>query len=364
MTPYVLFFVSFLFLVSCTSQAPIQTSFYIYRFDPPAFVEFSADFQPISKIPFSIPRSCELFDVFPAPLGKYLLIELSCPNGQTVLFLDTSSSLPYGHDVSTGSSSTLQPITDSDSHFLAWTSDGRSVYLKVDSLGEARVLRVDTDGSRKEMHVIGWTYDLAARPDSDDFLFTFSRGLGSGSELNFTQNNGQDVETVYADQFHYISFARYSPDGSQIAFIKIPDSQTPFTVGELWVIPSTADSAQEGKYVADADAGHGYAANWSPDGKLIAFVQRENPEDESANQNSESLISNIYTVHIESGELTQITHFTEGYVGTPHWSPDGNTLAFNAVLNGRMQVQIADIKSGEIQSLITESTCCPAWMRK
>jgi len=352
---YLLIF-SFLFLLSCspTSQT-LQTTFYIYRFDPPAFVEFSEDFQSIDEIPFSIPVNCGLFDVFPAPIGKYLLIELSCPNGQTVLFLDASSSL------SAGSGSTMQPVTDSDSHFLAWTSDGKAAYLKVDSLGNARILRVETNGKHKDMDIIGWTYDLASKPNSNDFLFTFSRGLGSGSELYFTQNNGRDAKVLYSDPFNYISYARFSPDASQIAFIKIPDSQTPFTVGELWVMD--VDGSEPHK-LADADAGHGYAANWSPDGTRIAFVKRENAEDESANQSSDSLISNIYLVNVAGGELTQVTHFRNGRVETPHWSPAGNTLAFTTVLNGRMEVQIADIDSGQIRSLMTESTCCPAWMRK
>jgi Tol biopolymer transport system component len=179
--------------------------------------------------------------------------------------------------------------------------------------------------------------------------------------LNFTQNNGRDAKTLYADKFNYISFARYSPDGRMIAFIKIPDTQTPFTVGELWVM--NADGSQARK-LADADAGHGFAANWSPDGDRIAFVKRENPEEQSANQSSDALISNIYVVELESEKLTQITHVTEGYVETPHWSPDGNTLAFTVVLNGRMEVQIADIATGTIWSLLTERTCCPAWMRK
>jgi Tol biopolymer transport system component len=116
--------------------------------------------------------------------------------------------------------------------------------------------------------------------------------------------------------------------------------------------------------LADADAGHGYAANWSPDGSRIALVVRENPEDEIADQSSEALISNIYMVDVESGALTQVTQLEEGRAETPLWSPDGNTLAFNGVINDRMEVRIAELTTGEIRSLITESTCCPAWMRK
>jgi dipeptidyl aminopeptidase/acylaminoacyl peptidase len=337
-------------LLSCApTPQTYQTSLIAYRFSPPAFVEFSAGFQTINEIPFPIPLNCGLFDVFPAPIGEFLLIELSCPNGQAVLFLDTSSA------------SVTQPVTDSDSHFLAWAGDGRSVYLKVDALGDAHVVRAHTSGKRDEMDLSGWTYDLSSKPDSEDFIFTFSRGLGYGSELNFAQRKGRNSQPLYADQFNYISFARYSPDGSKIAFIKIPDSQTPFTVGELWVMDADGSNLRK---LADADAGHGYAANWSVDGEWIAFVKRENPRDEGADQSSDSLISNVYRVNVLSGELTQVTFLTAGRVETPHWSPDGHRLAFNKVLNGRMEVQIADIPSGEIRSLMTESTCCPAWMRK
>ena len=339
------------FLLSCTPQPqlPTQTTFYVYRFAPPAFVEFSSDFQVTKEIPFSIPPDCGLLDVFSPAVGKFLLIELSCPNGQTVLFLDTDSS------------SVTQPITDSDSHFLAWTSDGKSVYLKVDSLGDARVIRASTNGRGENVDITGWTYDLAARPASTDFIYTFSGGLGEGSELTLVQNDGRDFQQLYVDLFSYISFARYSPDGSQIAFMKIPDSQTPFTVGELWIMDANGANPRK---LADADAGHGYAANWSPDGSQIAFVKRENPDDESANQSADSLISNIYLVNVQSGEMTQVTHLADGHAETPRWSPDGNTLAFNVVLNGRINVQIADMDSGQIRSLITESTCCPAWMRR
>ena len=123
----------------------------------------------------------------------------------------------------------------------------------------------------------------SAKPNSFDFTYTLSRGLGYGSELYLAQNDGQISKLLYTDQYYYISFARFSPDGEKIAFIKTPDSQTPFTVGELWVIDSDGTNPRK---LADADAGHGYAANWSPDGTKIAFVLRENPEDENADRSS------------------------------------------------------------------------------
>ena len=342
----------FLLLTSCTSQTPqvsLQTSFYLYRFNPPALIEFSSDFQRTREIPFSIPPHCGLLNTFSAPIGKDIAIELNCPNGPTVLFLDTETV------------ATIQPISASDSHFLAWTPDGKAAYLKVDSLGNAHTARVHTSGGNDFIPLTEFTYDLAVHPENGDFTFTFSRGLGQGSELWLATKDGNVVEQLYADPFNYISFARYSPDGQQIAFIKIPDTQTPFQVGELWIMNSGSSNAHK---VADADAGHGYAANWSPDGKRIAFVVRENPEDKRADQSGEALISNIYVLEVQSRALQQVTHLENGRAETPIWSPDGNTLAFNIVMNDRMEVQIADLATGEIRSLITEFACCPAWIRK
>jgi dipeptidyl aminopeptidase/acylaminoacyl peptidase len=341
-----------IFPLSCTPETPqpsLQTIFYVFRFDPPALIEFSADFQERREIPFSVPPQCGLFNLYAPPVGKFLAIELSCPNGQTVLFMDTDTDF------------FAQPITDTDSHYLAWAPNGSAVYFKVDSLGSPRVVRVSTKGTQNAVPITEFTYDLAASGDEGEFTFSFSGGLGQGSELWLARRYGSVVEPLYADPLHYISFARYSPDGRQIAFVKIPDTQTTFTVGELWAMNSDGSGARK---LAEADAGHGYAASWSPDGARIAFVVRENPDDDRADQASEALHSNIYVVDVQTGALTQITHFEDGRAETPLWSPRGNTLAFNVVINDRMTVHIADLATGEIRPLITETSCCPAWMRK
>ncbi|HLA05848.1 MAG TPA: hypothetical protein VJ022_00270 [Anaerolineales bacterium] len=361
---------SSLIILSCQST-PIplpQSTLLIYRFNPPAFIEYSLDYRPIDEIPFAIPPSCGLFNTFPAPLGNFLVIELSCPNGQTVLFLDASTSL------SAGSASVTQPVTASDSHFLAWTGDGTAAYLKADSLGSPHILRAYVGGRQDETDITEYAYDVSYNPAGEAITFALSRGLGFGSELYLANRDGRNETLLSADQYNYLSFARWSPDGKQIAFIKIPDTQTPFTVGELWVMDGDGSHARK---LADVDAGHGYAANWSPDGGQIAFVLRENPEDDRADQSSDALVSNIYIVDVETGEIIQVTSFTEGRLETPIWSPDGNTLAFNAVVNGRMKVQVVNAgrvapnesggayrDPGEILFLETESACCPVWMRK
>lgn len=337
-------------LFSCAPQTPPPsptTELYLFRFQPPALLEFSKHLEPIREIPFPIPANCGLLEIASAPVGRFLAIELSCPNGQTVLFLDTNTA------------GLAQPIRDSDSHFLAWAVDGTAAYLKIDSLGTPRVVRVSTDGRRDPLSISEFTYDLATSQDA--FTFSLSRGLGQGSEMYLAKRSGGVSQLLYADQYNYISFARFSPDGKQIAFLKIPDTQTAFTIGELWIMNRDGSHARK---LADADAGHGYAASWSPEGKRIAFVVRENLAEEQADRLSEALISNLYVMDVETGTSVQITHLESGRVETPHWSPEGNLLAFNAVIDDRMAMQVADVETGEVRAIITESACCPAWLRK
>lgn len=335
-----------LMLLSC-SLPPASQSLYIFRYEPPALLQIGDDLSIQSEIPLNVPPECSLWDLYPQPAGAYLAIELSCPGGPTVILMDTDS----------GELSTLldEPL---DSHFLAWDADG--LYLRIDSLGIPRIVRVNPGSAEtKEMDINSLTYDLSPSPDGRAYTYTFSKGLGFGSELWLKSSLSE--KRLLNDPSGIIAFARWSPDGEQIAYIRIPDSQTPFTIGELWVVSA---GGQDSIRLAEADAGHGYEANWSPDGERIAFVKRENPEDESADQSASELVSNIYTVETKSGQVTSITQMGNAVVETPHWSPDGHYVAFNVISNGTITVWIADMVRDQIEPVLRGATCCPAWMRK
>ena len=332
------------------SPGPLTTAFYVLRREPPALLQLSPENKILHEIPIAIPSGCAVDSVFAPPRGAQLAIQYECAFGQAVVWLNTE----------TGEA--RQPVTDSDSHFMAWARDGQFAYLKVDTVNRPHIVRAPLVGKPRYTPITELSYDLAPKPGSNsDFLFSFSRGMGLGSEMWYARSGGQVVQQVIADAHNYISLARWSPDGSKIAFIKIPDSRTPFTVGDLWVMQADGSAARK---LADADAGHGFAPAWSPDGSSLAFVVRENPGDLQADQNADALRSNIALFNLLTGTLSKLTQFQDGRAETPAWSPDGNRLAFSAVLNDKMTVYVVQTKSGEGQPVLSVPVCCPVWIQK
>ena len=349
---HTMFYVFLFLLASCrqTSSTPIPLSSEssLFAVSDSSLLEFDSNFNIVNEITVYLP--CPLTSTHPAPRGRYLALELECNNGPLVVVVDMVSEV-WG-----------TPFTETDSHFLAWDFQS-NLYLRVDALGNTRLIRVTPDGSAKQFNLSAQTYDMDFSPDGQTLAYSFTRGLGLGSELWGATSSASRTWQLHADSDSIITFARWSPDGQHIAFINLPDTSIPFPVGELWVMDANGHNARP---LAPADAGHGYAPTWSPDSTRIAFVGRENPNDPAADQSADALVSNIYVVDVANGEVKPITHFEGALVEAPLWSADGHFLAFIVVhvLDDKMTVWIADLVSGQVTPLAsTDPLCCPAWIR-
>jgi hypothetical protein len=328
---------------------PVTPTLHVFSHKESSFIALDADLNPAGEIPFALPEGCGLGSVYAAPHGPMLAIELTCAFGPAVVLLDTATA------------QIEQPITDSDSHFLAWASAGEALYLKVNNVNSPQVVKWSLDGQEEKLRLSEFTYDLAPAPTGDAFLHSNSAGMGLGSEMRLTRGRNDPGRLIAADDLNYLALARWSSDGQRIAFIKIPDSATPFTVGELWAMDADGSGARR---LAEADAGHGTPPAWSPSGQHIAFVARENAEDALADASPTALISNLYVVNADTGELTQVTDFENSRIQDFSWMPGSDAIAFTAVLNDRMTVFLQEASSGERQQVMLDQICCASWLQR
>lgn len=272
----------------------------------------------------AFPPGCQLFNVTAAPRGPWVAVDLACQAGHasTVQVVDTAS----------GELKSLSADLGSHSIFLNWTPDGREALLLTDMLGEAKVYRVGAaDGVATPVMLPGDTYDAAFSPDGTRLIYATTRGLGFGSALWSANADGSWPVLLVREPRHIVAYARFSPLGDKLAYIRMADSNIPFTVGELWVMDAAGGNARA---ISAADAGHGYPPAWSPDGRQIAFVYRENGDNVVADQIAGKLASNIYVADLHTYQTYAVTAFENTLAEAPVWSPDGAALAFAAQPHG------------------------------
>lgn len=158
--------------------------------------------------------------------------------------------------------------------------------------------------------------------------------------LRFPAISGDNVVFTYAGDLYYVSakggvarkitnqegyemFAKFSPDGKQIAFTGQYDGNT-----EVFLMPATGGEPKRLTYTAtlgrddisDRMGPNNIVMTWSKDGKNIIYRSRK--------QSFNDFIGQLFTVSV-SGGLSQQLPLPAG--GFCTYSPDGKKLAYNRV---------------------------------
>lgn len=167
----------------------------------------------------------------------------------------------------------------------------------------------------------------------------------------------------------YEMFARFSPDGSQIAFTGQYDGNT-----EVYVMPAEGGVPQRLTYtatlsrddVSDRMGPNNIVTSWTPDGKYIVYRSR--------GVTFNSFVGHLFKVPVEGG-LSEHLPLASGGFNT--FSDDGNLLAFNRVMRefrtwkyyeGGMadDIWLFDFKTNKTKQLTTDAAqdLFPMWYKE
>jgi dipeptidyl aminopeptidase/acylaminoacyl peptidase len=180
-------------------------------------------------------------------------------------------------------------------------------------------------------------------------------------------NGGNPVQFTAGDQMD--TKPRWSPDGSQIAFLSNRDHEKQF---QLYMIPATGGEAQKRTNLKGTFS----SLNWSPDGtKILCQFRKKDPEaierekDEVKKElgvvarhvtrvfyklDGEGYLPqerwHIWEIDIQSGESRQLTDDKIHDQIHPGWSPDGKEIVFLS-----NQAQDPDLDPDQIEVFILDS---------
>jgi Tol biopolymer transport system component/DNA-binding winged helix-turn-helix (wHTH) protein len=167
-------------------------------------------------------------------------------------------------------------------------------------------------------------------PDGNQIAFAWNREKGdnddiyvklidAGSPLQLTTNPARDTTPAW------------SPDGRHIAFIRSAKDEK-----SLYLIPALGGQERKLCTLTPVSSGRAYFLSWSPDGKLLAFSEKNSPQEPDS----------IFLLSLESLEKRRLTSNPERRLGAqgarrltvptlrvagdfdPAFSPDGKMLAF------------------------------------
>jgi len=213
-------------------------------------------------------------------------------------------------------SNATRALTDSTVWDVRWPSKGDDARIVYESNGELQVydiaagkstaiaIAVPTDGLTARPETIpvgGQISDFELSPKGERALFVargdvFTAPIEYGPTRNLTRTSGAHEK-----------WARWSPDGSKIAYISDESGEE-----ELYVVPQ--DGSTKAERLTSGGAAMRYAPAWSPDGKRIAFSDKD---------------GKLYVVTLEGRELREIADEARGQVFDYVWSPCGQHLAFS-----------------------------------
>ncbi len=254
----------------------------------------------------------------------------------------------YAYDVPSGK---VAQVTTSKLWDVRWPSTDHAGRIVYELNGELQLLDVKSGKSKSipitvpddglwkrpsRISAAGQVEDFELSPKGERALFSargdvFTAPIEKGPTRDLTNSSGA-----------HDKWARWSPDGSKIAFISDITGEE-----ELYVIAQ--DGSGKPERLTDGGKAMRYQPEWSGDGKRIAFGDKD---------------GKIFVYSFDDKKLTEIVDAPRDQVRDYAWSPRGHYLAFSMIgPNNFRSIYIWSEKDGEVRKITDElfNAENPAW---
>ena len=218
----------------------------------------------------------------------------------------------FAHDIGTGDT---RQLTHGQTWDIRWPSDDGQYQIVYERNGELEIYEIENGTSRTLMITVpddglsmrpaqvsaaNLIEDFELSPKGERALFVargdiFTAPIENGPTRNLT--NSSDAHDKWA---------RWSPDGSRIAFVSDRDGED-----EIYVIAQDGSSAPV--QLTEGGQAMRYAPVWAPTGRHLAFSDKD---------------GKLYVLDVETQALTEIADEARGPLRQYVWSPDGRYVAF------------------------------------
>ena len=242
-------------------------------------------------------------------------------------------------------------VTDSTTWDVRWPAADSESQIVYEYGGELRVLNTDTGRSQtisiavpddglsmrpSRIQVSNYIEDYDLSPKAERAIFVargdvFTAPIEDGPTRNLTKSSNAHDKG-----------ARWSPDGSTIAFISDRDGEE-----EIYLIAQDGSGDLE-QLTAD-NSTYLFGLAWSPDNEHIAYTNSE---------------GKLLVVNVETKQVQEIADERYGLIGGGAWSPQGGHIAF--ALNeesGFSSIHVWSAEDGQVRR-ITDAVFnefSPAW---